>query len=46
MNTGIYQIRNLINSKLYIGSAAGRGGLQERWLSHQYLVNSGGVYSG
>lgn len=29
MNTGIYQIRNLVNGKLYIGSAAGRGGLQE-----------------
>lgn len=34
MNTGIYQIRNLVNGKLYVGSAAGRGGLQERWRKH------------
>jgi len=33
MNTGIYQIRNILNNKLYIGSAAGKG-FQNRWQFH------------
>ena len=34
MNTGIYQILNLINGKRYIGSAAGRG-FDDRWDKHR-----------
>lgn len=33
MKYGIYQIRNLINNKCYIGSAAGKG-FNNRWKSH------------
>jgi len=33
MKTGVYQIRNLLNSKLYIGSAAGQG-FNNRWGLH------------
>ena len=34
MQTGVYQIRNLINGKLYIGSAAQDRGLTKRWINH------------
>ena len=34
MNTGVYQIRNVINNKLYIGSAAGKG-FRNRWQTHK-----------
>ena len=33
MKNGIYQIRNLVNSKIYIGSAAGKG-FNNRWNLH------------
>jgi len=34
MKTGVYQIRNLINGKCYIGSAASRGGMYKRRDKH------------
>jgi len=34
MKTGVYQIRNVRNNKLYIGSAAGAQGFQGRWGKH------------
>jgi len=34
MKTGIYQIRNIINDKRYIGSAASIGGFDVRWGAH------------
>jgi group I intron endonuclease len=34
MKTGVYQIRNLINGKCYIGSAASRGGMCKRRDKH------------
>jgi len=39
MKTGIYQIRNSISNKLYIGSAAGRDGFIGRWRLHKYQLN-------
>lgn len=33
--TGVYQIRNIVNGRLYIGSAAGTRGLHGRWKVHQ-----------
>lgn len=35
MRTGIYQIRNLINGKRYIGSVAERRGWKHRWEKHR-----------
>ena len=35
MITGVYQIRNLKNGKLYIGSAAQVGGFHGRWKDHR-----------
>jgi group I intron endonuclease len=35
MQTGIYQIRNLVNNRLYIGSAASKLGLEGRWRGHR-----------
>jgi len=34
MNNGIYRIRNLVNTKLYLGSAAGKSGFDKRWNNH------------
>lgn len=34
--SGIYQIKNLINGKIYVGSAAD---FYERWHSHQHYLN-------
>jgi group I intron endonuclease len=39
MITGIYQIRNLMNGKLYIGSAAGLQGFAGRWRVHKHRLN-------
>lgn len=36
--TGIYHIKNIINNKIYIGSAAD---FYERWHSHNHYLNSG-----
>jgi len=35
LNTGIYQIRNIINNKKYIGSAVN---IRDRWSSHKSLL--------
>jgi group I intron endonuclease len=35
MRTGIYQIRNLVDDKRYIGSAAAKGGFANRWGAHR-----------
>tara|TARA_R110000824_G_scaffold387512_1_gene582847 strand:- start:279 stop:854 length:576 start_codon:yes stop_codon:yes gene_type:complete len=32
---GVYQIRNLVNNKRYVGSAAGKKGLIGRWNNHR-----------
>lgn len=40
MATGIYQIRNLINGKRYIGSAAGKG-FRNRWNHHIKTLRDG-----
>lgn len=32
---GVYQIRNLVNNKVYIGSSWGEGGIFERWATHK-----------
>lgn len=34
MKTGIYQIKNLVNNKIYIGSVAFKKGFVGRWSSH------------
>lgn len=39
MKTGVYQIRNLVNGKLYIGSAAGQSGFLGRWRVHKHKLN-------
>ncbi len=33
--SGVYQIKNTINNKIYIGSAAGRSGFTGRWHGHR-----------
>jgi group I intron endonuclease len=38
MNTGVYQIRNIINQKVYIGSAAGVKGFKGRWNTHLHYL--------
>lgn len=38
MKYGVYQIRNLKNQKLYIGSSSYGGGLSYRWRKHQNLL--------
>lgn len=41
MKTGVYQIRNKVNGKRYIGSAAGKNGFDGRWRVHlHHLRNS------
>lgn len=45
MKTGIYQIRNLVNGKRYIGSAAGVKGFAGRWNEHKRLANAGRHHS-
>lgn len=35
MTTGVYQIRNLLNNKRYIGHTARLTGFKERWSEHQ-----------
>lgn len=35
MKTGVYQIRNLLNGKIYIGSVAKQYGFQLRWSKHR-----------
>jgi len=41
MATGVYQIRNIVNEKCYIGSAAGKNGFDGRWGIHlHYLRHS------
>lgn len=37
--TGVYQIRNLVNGKVYVGSAA--KSLSKRMLSHRYYLRKG-----
>lgn len=36
---GVYQIKNLINGKLYIGSTSTDNGFDQRWYQHCYLLN-------
>jgi group I intron endonuclease len=38
---GIYQIRNLVNGKRYVGSAAGADGFPGRWKAHRNALNRG-----
>jgi len=35
MNTGVYQIRNILNNHLYIGSSSYKTGIQGRWRKHR-----------
>ncbi len=41
MKTGVYQIRNLVNNKCYIGSAAAKQGFKKRWNEHVCLLMRG-----
>jgi len=41
--TGVYQIRNLVNGKLYIGSAA--KSFHVRWYDHKHKLNKGSHHS-
>lgn len=45
MGTGVYQIRNTVNGKCYIGSAAGKGGFQARWNQHLHHLRHGTHHS-
>ncbi len=36
---GIYKITNIINGKIYIGSASGKYGIYGRWNSHISELN-------
>lgn len=45
MRTGVYQIRNLKNDKVYIGSAANVEGFAHRWSTHKGQLNSGKHHS-
>ncbi len=40
MTFGIYQIRNILNDKRYIGSAIGKGGVLKRWNEHKRKLNT------
>lgn len=40
--SGVYQIRNIINGKVYIGSAAN---VTDRWLKHRRLLVAGRHHS-
>jgi group I intron endonuclease len=44
MKTGVYQIRNLKNSKLYIGSASNKG-FNDRWGLHLKQLNENSHHS-
>lgn len=35
MKTGVYQIRNLLNGKLYVGSVSHKKGFADRWSKHR-----------
>ena len=39
--TGVYCITNTVNGKVYIGSAAGRGGIAGRWRQHKHAMIHG-----
>jgi len=39
LKTGVYMIRNRVNGKVYIGSAA--GGFNKRWNLHRHLLREG-----
>lgn len=41
LNTGVYAIRNKINGKVYVGSAAGRKGFSDRWKEHRCELRVG-----
>jgi len=45
MKNGVYKIRNLVNGKLYIGSAAQRRGIVQRWHTHKKLLRKGKHYA-
>jgi group I intron endonuclease len=45
MATGVYQIRNLVNGKRYIGSAANKRGFDQRWSIHRTLLLQGKHHS-
>jgi len=38
-NKGIYKIFNLVNNKIYIGSASSNGGFRKRWNEHKSDLN-------
>lgn len=40
MKNGVYQIRNLLNGKRYIGSAAEIKGFNKRWNTHRRQLNN------
>ncbi len=35
MITGIYKIQNILNNKIYVGSASSNGGFRKRWNEHK-----------
>lgn len=39
MKNGVYQIRHLVSSKRYIGSAASSGGFVKRWNEHKLALS-------
>lgn len=41
MTAGVYQIKNLINNKVYIGSIARVGRFYMRWREHKYRLRRG-----
>ncbi len=40
-NTGVYAIRNKVNGKVYVGSAAGKEGIRGRWRLHRHQLIKG-----
>ena len=40
-NKGIYKITNILDNKIYIGSAGGKLGFKQRWTLHRNTLNNG-----
>lgn len=45
MKNGVYQIRNVLNGKCYIGSCAEYRGISQRWSAHRSALNSNRHYA-
>ena len=44
-NTGVYQIKNIVNGKIYIGSASSKFGFNSRWSRHVFDLKNGKHHS-